>query len=225
MLMKMICGIPAISLEGTPDDWRSIADRLEGFAALDLDWWLTSLRPIVGEFVEASRGHVDRAFWRSIYRRHVPEGECMPDSGMGWIHLFFPYLTDREGAPTVRNPWLTGERDPAELLSEPERETQPGKFRRHSAIQVHEFVHDSQLPSGLARAPFTWMEVDRAGERVRAWNMQLLAGFVGVYQDPETLGLRPEIGWAVREEPTSPLEDADSFDLEAFLSDRRRTSR
>jgi hypothetical protein len=29
--------------------------------------------------------------------------------------------------------------------------------------------------------------------------MQFLAGFVGIKQDEESLALRPEIGWAVRE--------------------------
>jgi hypothetical protein len=29
--------------------------------------------------------------------------------------------------------------------------------------------------------------------------MEFLGGFVGVAQDPATLALRPEIGWAVRE--------------------------
>ena len=29
--------------------------------------------------------------------------------------------------------------------------------------------------------------------------MELVAGFVGMAQNPETLAIRPEIGWAVRD--------------------------
>jgi len=51
------------------------------------------------------------------------------------------------------------------------------------------------FPSGLARAPFVWKYF---GQR---FEMEFLGGFVGVGQDPATLTLRPEIGWAIRETP------------------------
>jgi hypothetical protein len=35
------------------------------------------------------------------------------------------------------------------------------------------------------------------------FDMDFLGGLVGVAQDQETLALRPEIGWAVREAPTN----------------------
>ena len=47
----------------------------------------------------------------------------------------------------------------------------------------------NDFPSGLARAPFKW----------NAFSMEFLGGFVGVRQDPNTLALKPEIGWAIRE--------------------------
>ena len=49
------------------------------------------------------------------------------------------------------------------------------------------------FPGGLSKAPFRWEYLGRP------FDMEFLAGFVGVAQDPETLALRPEIGWAVRE--------------------------
>ena len=49
------------------------------------------------------------------------------------------------------------------------------------------------LPGGLSKAPFRWEYLDRT------FDMEFLGGFVGVAQDQETLALRPEIGWAVRE--------------------------
>lgn len=48
------------------------------------------------------------------------------------------------------------------------------------------------FPSGLSRAPFRWQY------GLESHAMEFLGGFVGVRQDPGTLALRPEIGWAVR---------------------------
>jgi hypothetical protein len=45
----------------------------------------------------------------------------------------------------------------------------------------------------LSKSPFRWLYLDKT------FDMDFLGGFVGVAQDPETLALRPEIGWAVRE--------------------------
>jgi hypothetical protein len=55
----------------------------------------------------------------------------------------------------------------------------------------------ADLPSGLSKAPFRWNFLDRS------FDMEFLGGFVGVAQDPETLTLRPEIGWAVRKAPAT----------------------
>ena len=55
----------------------------------------------------------------------------------------------------------------------------------------------ADLPSGLSKAPFRWNYLDRS------FDMEFLGGFVGVAQDQETLTLRPEIGWAVREAPAT----------------------
>ena len=38
---------------------------------------------------------------------------------------------------------------------------------------------------------------------IDSFDMEFLGGFVGVAQDQETLTLRPEIGWAVREAPAT----------------------
>ena len=59
------------------------------------------------------------------------------------------------------------------------------------------FSADS-FPSGLSKAPFWWDYLRRS------FDMEFLGGFVGVAQDEETLTLRPEIGWAVREAPAAP---------------------
>src|SRR5262249_32031089 len=67
-VLETLCGIPAITLEGTAEDWQELAERAREFAQFDLGWWLAPLEAILPEFVAAARGRVRRPFWESIYK-------------------------------------------------------------------------------------------------------------------------------------------------------------
>ena len=126
-----LCGIPAIGLEGTVEDWRLLAERAEGFARFDLEWWVGPLRPILAEFVAAAGGMPDPIVWKSIYRwDEISGGDCVT----GWIVSFFPYLWNNAGT-SQRNEWFV-----------------EGAKRRGwaSGPASHE------LPSSIARVPFKW---------------------------------------------------------------------
>ena len=92
-----LCGIPEITLEGSPEDWRMIREKTEQLAQFDLEWWIPSLLPILDQFVAASCGDVDQQFWSNIYK--LSGGSGGPFCG-GWILKLFPYLADG------RNPWI-----------------------------------------------------------------------------------------------------------------------
>jgi hypothetical protein len=313
--MDTLCGIPAVTLEGTPEDWQAIADRAEQFAFLDLEWWLKPLRGVLRQFVSAAQGNVDRSFWKSLYKYHDESGG---PTITGWISTLFPYLKGSgTGLATHRNPYLTldsqrlededididdeideeiddididerdddesdeldndpesppAEQPPSRLIlrrkqdmgdspaavpdpeeqSDLEDETEDEPPRRFiwitaDGIEVpvtagdpevpyrtdpdldEDFDEDyhqeravgswlrpvphrprdeedddgdlgsgpriSDLPSGVSRAPFHW------GYLNRSFDMEFLGGFVGVSQDKDTLAVKPEIGWAVRESP------------------------
>ena len=68
---------------------------------------------------------------------------------------------------------------------------------RNSWVNRDKVLTIEQLPGGLSKAPFRWNYLERS------FDMEFLGGFVGVAQDQETLTLRPEIGWAVREVPAA----------------------
>jgi hypothetical protein len=185
------CGIPAITLEGTPEDWQAVADRAEAFADLDLGWWLEALGPVLDRFTSASRGEVDRASWQSPYK---PHDESDGPKVTGWVVTLFPYLKDwRTGRATVRNRWLTEESQRVRIVELGKEEEENGE---------PEYEPDGptidQFPGGLSKAPFRWQYLDKT------FDMEFLGGFVGVAQDPETLALRPEIGWAVRDAVEAP---------------------
>lgn len=188
------CGIPSITLEGTTDDWASLSRRLDGFAGLGLDGWFAALRPILVEFARASAGEADVDFWRSIYKSHDMSGGPYIT---GWIAAFFPYLKDsRTGKATVPIEEHLRNRGTSlgELLLAPEGLP---KSATHA-------LTSSSIPCGLSKAPFEWEYLDHK------FSMELLGGFTGIAQDPASLALRPEIGWAVREQPpeaTPPVEE------------------
>jgi hypothetical protein len=185
-VLETRCGIPEITLEGTPGDWQALADRAEGFAEFGLEVWIETLRPILRQFVRASQGDVDKPFWQSLYKINDQSGGPVIT---GWLTAFFPYLKDTEtGRPSipVGEFFGTGRRSPDELLY-PDRNPSRSSFAHGPTVRC--------LPGGLSKAPFRWEYFDEL------FDMEFLGGFVGVAQDAATLALRPEIGWAVRESP------------------------
>src|SRR5262249_39182131 len=63
-----VCGIPTVTLEGTPGDWSKLREKVELLAPFGLDWWLRELRPICDQFARAASGDVDRAHWQRLYK-------------------------------------------------------------------------------------------------------------------------------------------------------------
>ena len=172
------CGIPSLTLEGTLQDWQEIAGRVRAFRRFGLDWWVTSLEPLLNQFVNAARGNVDRAFWDSIYKWHGLEGSGREPFLSGWILSFFPYLTplsdpysaQTESAVTFcRNPWIN--RQPSE----------------------GDGPNPDRIPRLPPRVPFVWNYLGTN------YPMEFIGGLIGVRQDAQTLCLRPEIGWVVWE--------------------------
>ena len=52
--VRTLCGIPTITLEGTYEDWKALAERVQGFKAIGLGSWLDVLSPILDQFARAA---------------------------------------------------------------------------------------------------------------------------------------------------------------------------
>ena len=87
-----MCGIPFVTLEGTPDDWKLLLAKAAGLADL-MPMWSARLVPILQQFVRASQGAVDTPFWRSLFSFSSMSGG---DRVNGWLMTFLPYLEDGE---------------------------------------------------------------------------------------------------------------------------------
>jgi hypothetical protein len=195
--MMCVCGIPTITLEGTPDDWQRIRDRIEVLATFDLEWWTSRLVPILDQFVTTSMGSPDRAFWQAIYK---PTRFYVTDSATGWIADLFPYLSQRLPKPKFwRNHILDAERQdwlPIDSNS------------RSVSVALESF------PSGLSSAP---VKIQFSDSRPSS-DVDLMAGFFGVFQDPGDYSLSPEISWAVvNRDPRAGLNGGEEGELRSDL--------
>jgi hypothetical protein len=176
--MSTMCGIPSITLLGTPQDWQSIRTRAAVLAEYDLGWWIDVLLPILDEFVGASNGRANRKFWQTIYKLDDSSGGPYIT---GWIRGLFPYVMEYD-----RN--SNSSEDP-QLVPVPNRRG----FEAMTRDPVDAPLTTGSFPKGASKAPFIW---EYLGNDIP---MEFLGGFVGVSQDPETRAIRPAIGWAVRD--------------------------
>lgn len=95
IVMRVVCGIPEITLEGTPEDWEKVLNKAKELKRYELEWWISELEPLLTEFVNASKGDVNKTFWRNMFKYHSQKQYGAPNIIDGWIVKFFPY--DKEG--------------------------------------------------------------------------------------------------------------------------------
>jgi hypothetical protein len=126
-----MCGIPRITLLGTPADWAAIEDRVRVLAEYQLAWWTDALLPIVAMLRRSAEGAPDVKLWQSLYKRDNESGTG--ETITGWINVLFPYTLD------LQTQQLAPNRNVAEWSDRPFRNT---------AL--------SAIPNGLSIAPFTW---------------------------------------------------------------------
>jgi hypothetical protein len=174
-----VCGIPSITLTGTPADWRRIRERVDVIAELGLERWCRSLVPIADQLVRAAAGDADVAFWRRIYNPiDAYGGEVIT----GWITRLYPYLVSGGvvGAPNS-------------MLDLPIDE--PRGLTDWSTSPFYPFYRGPGLRSGDVPdtcARVTVRVVDRIAGTLGA--VVLEAGLVAVAQDADG-ALRPIAGW------------------------------
>jgi hypothetical protein len=152
---------------------------VEEFARFDLEWWVKAVRPILEQFVAASAGSVDQQFWDSIYKYNGPAGSGSPYIS-GWITKLFPYLLNRHAKDELQ--WHG-------------KTTKP-LYLRNPWLDSHGKRWGparDDFPNLPSKVPFKWIYL------TTTYDMEFIAGIIGVSQDQKSLCLRPEIGWVVRE--------------------------
>jgi hypothetical protein len=92
IVMSILCGIPEVTLLGTTEDWQKILDKTKRLGRYELTWWIEELEPVLQEFVNASRGTINKEFWMNMFDEEYYSLGCRQGSRInGWITKFFPY--------------------------------------------------------------------------------------------------------------------------------------
>merc|ERR1712046_115824 len=68
---SLACGIPRVTLLGSPEDWREMRAKIERLPEFDLQdqemsKWRKLLGPVVDNFVLSAVGQPDLAFWDRV---------------------------------------------------------------------------------------------------------------------------------------------------------------
>ena len=158
VVMYVVCGIPEITLQGTTEDWQKILDKTKKLGKYDLKWWTIELEPILKEFVNASKGDIDKKFWRNMFKYHSKKKYGAPNIIDGWIVKFFPY--DKDGKRNNLNELIGGGSLPEEMVKV------DLKYLKTNGIHTEEtmlelwagFVGLEQNPKTFALTPkISWM--------------------------------------------------------------------
>ena len=179
------CGIPDITILGTPDDWKNIRSRLSRLDDLDLGWWREELEPVIDEFVNASEGVINKDFWLDMVDQYSPEKRVPPMCGSdgiipaeynGWFTVFFPFITvewSGEASHIERTPKIV--------------------------------THNTKVCPEIKKVDvkYTWIDPITQAEEVHY--LELWAGFIGMEMDWETRTLTPVISWLMREKSGADL--------------------
>lgn len=181
--MRAGCGIPAITLLGTPEDWASMLPRVRHLGEFGLETWVDALLPVLQKIADTARGEIDKQYWRSFFRYQSGSG---PAEMTGWINTLFPYLlSGRETKRLVPNPYLANWQERWHTADEPGRSLWPNSSVQGPSLR--------DLPEGLVSAPVKL--IDRHTNRESM--LRFVAGMVGVDQDESTGALAASFGWAV----------------------------
>ncbi len=180
----VMCGIPEITLEGTPEDWADLERRAALLAKYDLQWWTDDLKPILSEFTAASRGQVNIDFWKNIVKEEKKDLVCASAPVLtGWVSKFFPYV-NKDGK-MLRNP-LIGINDFSQFIKR-----KKGENGKEYVVYQGPMVEPKELPESVVSVP---VYMSNHGKE---HTMMVYAGSFGIWQEYHTGAVRPALGWAI----------------------------
>lgn len=95
----LMCGIPKVTLEGPPEDWKSLRTKIDRLPQYDIPssksvmkQWHALLAPVLDQFVLSAQGKPDLAFWDTVCSHEG--GGSGPSYLSGWVTVFACFKTD-----------------------------------------------------------------------------------------------------------------------------------
>ncbi len=194
VVMGSGCGIPDITILGTPDDWKNIRSRLSRLDDLDLGWWRKELEPVIDEFVNASQGKVNRKFWLNMVDEYSPEKRVPEFCGSGII-------------PAEYNGWFTV------LFPFTKTDAYNGTSRVERTPKI--VTHNTKVCPEIKKVDVKYIWNDPITQVEEIHFLELWAGFIGMEMDWDNYTLKPAISWMMREKSNkdSALEKLEPEDI------------
>lgn len=180
------CGIPSVTLEGTPDDWKLLREKTRRLGEFGVSEWTDRLDPILEQFVAASEGMPDAEFWWNMAIKGRPRNFHLLETG-GGCGIGLP-----AGEPTKFDGWFL------EFIPFDANWSRPQKI-----------AYDHNLIPLMTSVPIIQYVDDGAGNCLGINALELRAGIVGLSQNNETMALRPEVGWLVRNDSSIEFDEED----------------
>jgi hypothetical protein len=88
----LTCGLPRVTLRGSPDDFQQVIDRVNQLRVIftDFHWWLDTLLPHLQQLKASAEGNPDIDWWQKIC--HTVGGGSDISMLAGWLADFVPYV-------------------------------------------------------------------------------------------------------------------------------------
>ena len=161
------CGISAITLEGSVNDWEKIKSKLKFLSSKGFQWWTKHLIPIIDNIILTIKYYSKNKkineqlinFWKGMIRVKGKGDMYDPHIINGWIIKFIPNLE--------------------------------GKLP-----SLYEEIKEADVPNQIIFCPMelTWLYIE--GIKID-FNCSLASGFYGMIQDKKTFNVKPVIGYAI----------------------------
>lgn len=200
------CGIPTITIKGTIQDWQWIYDNLHLLNDIGLGKWADELKLIIEQFINASKGRIDRIFWQNIYKNSEEYNSYFIS---GWVVKLFPYLEDTEDA----------------IIAEEGEDNYDGLLKFKQAYKKNPFLYNqdylkstlatNDFPSGLSSINFRWDDFFR--EKIT--HLNFYAGFMGIKQY-KNKALETFISWAITDTFLLKKTANSRFDEAMFIHEK-----
>ena len=171
-VVRMICGIPYITLKGTPDDWRRVLEKTKKLAQYGLENWVAALEPILLQFVQAAEGNPDIKFWKWIVKKErvdVLTSASVRCSG------------SIEGTTTILDGWILN------------------FYVNDNGDYYKEIPCTVDMPADQVRVQFKYKECTENGKVLMEKPLEFVSGFVGFDIDSQGV-IIPRIGWFIQDE-------------------------
>ncbi|UJR35163.1 hypothetical protein I4U23_027931 [Adineta vaga] len=163
---SLCCGIPKVTLRGSPADFQQVIDRINQLRMIftDFHWWLDALLPHLKELKSSAEGKPNVKWWQKIC--HSVGGGSDISMLAGWLADFVPYTSDGKGH------YRKARRD-----------------HHHYTQGMINGIEFGDFNESVTQTDFI---LDDNGHETK---MKIIAGCLGIGQNPNTGALRPCLGW------------------------------